>query len=51
MGVDGTYGRCGSCGEPISPRQLRALPFAVLCIQCQSEADRQTAGGPKRRTA
>ncbi len=30
----GTYGTCVSCGEPIAPARLRALPAAELCIRC-----------------
>lgn len=38
---DGSYGRCASCGNEIPPRRLQALPFATLCVPCQSEADRR----------
>jgi len=33
---DGTYGVCGSCGQPISPERLEILPAAPLCVACQS---------------
>jgi RNA polymerase-binding transcription factor DksA len=36
----GTYGRCDSCGELISPQRLRALPHASLCITCKAKAER-----------
>lgn len=29
---DGTYGRCETCGEPISPARLEAMPAARYCI-------------------
>ncbi len=32
----GTYGICDRCGEPIAPARLEALPYATLCIDCQS---------------
>ncbi|MGH9147222.1 MAG: TraR/DksA family transcriptional regulator [Vicinamibacterales bacterium] len=32
---DGTYGYCFDCGEEISPKRLRALPFAVRCKECE----------------
>jgi DnaK suppressor protein len=32
---DGTYGYCFECGEEISERRLRALPFAVRCKDCE----------------
>jgi RNA polymerase-binding transcription factor DksA len=28
------------CESAISPRRLAALPWALLCIQCQEAADR-----------
>jgi RNA polymerase-binding transcription factor DksA len=32
----GTYGRCGSCGAPIPPARLEAMPAAVVCVTCKS---------------
>ncbi len=32
---EGTYGHCFECGEEISERRLRALPFAVRCKDCE----------------
>ena len=39
----GRYGHCYECGEEISERRLRALPFAVRCTQCEEarESERQ----------
>lgn len=34
--ADGTYGICLSCGEMIAPGRLEVLPYAVLCVRCQS---------------
>lgn len=34
---NGTYGVCVECGEPIAEARLRALPIAVLCIDCAEE--------------
>ncbi|HLA15814.1 MAG TPA: TraR/DksA C4-type zinc finger protein [Candidatus Limnocylindrales bacterium] len=31
----GTYGRCTSCGNPITPERLEAIPWAEHCIDCQ----------------
>jgi DnaK suppressor protein len=28
----GTYGTCASCGKPIAPERLEAVPYATLCI-------------------
>ncbi len=33
----GTYGECADCGEEISEKRLHALPFARLCVECQSK--------------
>jgi DnaK suppressor protein len=38
---DKTYGLCAVCGSPIAPRRLSALPFATLCVECQSHADKR----------
>lgn len=32
---EGTYGYCFECGDEISERRLRALPFAVRCKECE----------------
>ena len=32
---EGTYGYCYECGEEISGRRLRALPFAERCRDCE----------------
>ena len=37
---DGSFGACAECELAISPRRLLALPWALLCIQCQEAADR-----------
>lgn len=34
--ADGSYGRCGGCGETISPERLEVLPEAPLCTPCQA---------------
>ena len=31
----GVYGNCFECGEEISEKRLRALPFAVRCKDCE----------------
>ena len=33
----GTYGTCITCGKPISPERLEALPAAAHCIDCQKK--------------
>jgi DnaK suppressor protein len=37
----GSYGICDSCGLPIGIDRLRAQPSALLCIGCQTEAERR----------
>ena len=37
---DGSFGTCAECESAISPRRLAALPWALLCIQCQEVYDR-----------
>jgi DnaK suppressor protein len=37
----GTYGCCADCGAAIPPRRLEALPYATLCVSCQTVADRR----------
>jgi DnaK suppressor protein len=38
---NGTYGTCLNCGEAISAERLEALPYAELCINCQSNKERK----------
>lgn len=40
--TDGSYGDCADCSAQIPPRRLEALPFATLCVACQSTADRKS---------
>ena len=37
---NGSFGTCAECESAISPRRLAALPWALLCIQCQEVSDR-----------
>jgi DnaK suppressor protein len=41
----GIYGRCADCGGAIAPERLRALPFAVRCVSCQTS--RETTPTPR----
>lgn len=38
---EGTFGYCYECGEEISERRLRALPFAVRCKDCEEARETQ----------
>jgi RNA polymerase-binding transcription factor len=44
---EGTYGICDSCGQPIAPARLRAMPDSTLCVACAGSAPRAPA--PRRR--
>jgi DnaK suppressor protein len=35
----GNYGRCEECEQEIAAARLRALPFAVLCRDCQEASE------------
>jgi DnaK suppressor protein len=39
----GTYGECAECGTEIPAARLKALPFAVLCRDCQEQEEMRTA--------
>jgi DnaK suppressor protein len=43
---EGTYGDCDSCGQPIAPARLQAMPDGVLCLACAAKARR---AAPRRR--
>ena len=34
---EGTFGLCESCGKPIPPARLEAMPTARFCIDCASK--------------
>jgi DnaK suppressor protein len=36
----GTYGTCVSCGKPIAPERLEAIPWAPTCIDCARKGGR-----------
>ncbi len=37
----GTYGTCMTCGDSIATARLEALPYAIQCIDCATEAERE----------
>ena len=43
--VDGTYGVCDMCGEPIAAVRLRAAPSARLCLPCQRKSESELNSG------
>lgn len=44
----GTYGVCERCGEPIDYARLEAIPYASLCIRCQTHLETPRYNGLKR---
>ena len=40
---EGTYGLCDSCGQPIPPARLEALPQANLCLDCKAKNEKGRA--------
>jgi DnaK suppressor protein len=34
---NGTYGICSNCGLPIPEKRLEAIPWASLCVTCESK--------------
>ena len=41
---EGTYGFCDSCGQPIDPERLEAIPEASLCIKCKAQQAKNAKG-------
>ena len=37
----GRYGACMKCSKKIPQERLEALPYAVLCIECQKSEERR----------
>ena len=37
---EGTYGTCERCGKPIDAARLKALPHALLCMDCKRREER-----------
>ena len=38
---NGHYGVCMSCGKKIPEERLKAIPYAILCIECKSSEERR----------
>ena len=37
---EGSYGTCERCGKPIDAARLKALPHALLCMDCKRREER-----------
>jgi DnaK suppressor protein len=44
------YGVCEECGEDIADGRLKAMPYAELCVACQSKKDPGRGGTRKKLT-
>jgi RNA polymerase-binding protein DksA len=38
-----TYGKCHTCGKPISAKRLTALPHARYCLECKEREEQEQA--------
>lgn len=41
----GAYGTCADCAQPIDPRRLKALPYALVCAECAAGRERAPGTG------
>ena len=41
---DGTFGSCEVCEKAISVKRLEAVPYATLCLPCQSDEEKKKKG-------
>ena len=41
------FGDCADCGEPIGPKRLELMPWALYCVSCQEA--RSPSRGKRRR--
>lgn len=41
----GEFGICETCGEPIAPKRLDAIPWATVCTPCQSFQEAEEGSG------
>ena len=42
------YGLCEACEEPIPPKRLELMPWAPLCVKCQSKQEFGGRGATRR---
>ncbi len=49
--LDGSYGKCESCGEAIGRERLEAIPTTLLCTDCKRRQEEEGIGGrfPQRQ--
>lgn len=44
-----SVGLCDECEEPIPPRRLELMPWALLCIECQGRRERDETPASRRK--
>jgi DnaK suppressor protein len=44
------FGLCEECEEPIAPKRLEAMPWAVLCAACQARREPRLGASRKKLT-
>ena len=49
--AEGIYGQCEGCEEQIPAKRLDALPWARLCVSCQSAVEAEAHQGQTLHTA
>lgn len=37
---NGCYGICAQCGHTIGEERLKAMPYAVMCVECKTKKER-----------
>jgi DnaK suppressor protein len=45
--AEGTYGICTECDAEIAPKRLKAVPWALYCLECQNSADGRNREGER----
>lgn len=38
---NGQFGTCLSCGDTLSKARLEAIPYAIMCIKCKENSEKQ----------
>ena len=42
------YGNCTDCGDEIPMGRMKAMPWADLCVDCQSKKDKRTSSATRK---
>jgi RNA polymerase-binding transcription factor DksA len=46
-----TFGTCVSCGRPLAPARLAALPYVATCVACEHQRESAPRGSRGWRSA